>query len=169
MSIPSPNYDTETFFETPSKEQQQAMREKTPIARDNIAIFIRPTWFVQVRKFKMEDLADNREYLKKIEAFFGISISDDDFLVKFLAVDRSSASSNSDLSKHGYTDEEGKVHRFPIDIPLSLIRDKQEGDFVKINGSQGTFTFQCLQEPYRYGGYGRFEDVLAFALNQTRE
>jgi len=138
------------------------------VARDNIAIFIVPNGLVPVRELRSgSDFA--QEQLKDIESFYGIKLDDDDWLTQFWATDRSDRSGNSNLNDHGYVTQEGNLYRFPTYIPLSLIRDKQEGDAIRINGAQGRFTLQCLQLPYRYSRFGKFEEVLSGLLSRVKK
>ena len=143
-----------------------AWDDPKPVQRDNIAIFIIPNGPRSVRESKMLDYQIGQ--LRAIEAFYSIKLDDDDWLVQFWATDRSDRSGNGNLNDHGYVDENGDLHRFPIYIPLSLIKDKQEGDILRINGDQGRFTLQCLQRPYRYRRFGRFEEVMSDLLSRAK-
>ena len=139
-----------------------------PIQRDNIAVFIIPNGLVPVRELRSgSEFA--QEKLKDIEAFFGIRLDDEDFLAQFWATDRSDRSGNSNLNDHGYVDENEDLHRFPTYIPVSLVRDKNEGAILRIYGDQGTFTLQCLQRPYRYARFGRFEETLKGLLDRVKK
>ncbi|HEV2917510.1 MAG TPA: hypothetical protein VGW78_07240 [Candidatus Babeliales bacterium] len=57
-------------------------------------------------------------------------------------------------------------HTFPRALPLSLLKDKKEGDIIefeyKSEITQGIYKviLTCRQEPYRYGDFGSFEQVL---------
>jgi len=165
-------YSVKNFSNLSEEEQAEigtrfpiAWDDPKPVSRDNIAIFIIPNGYQPVRELKESVLDFQREKLKDIESFYGRQIADDDFLVQFWATDRSDRSGNSNLGDHGYVDEEGNLHRFPTYIPMSLIRDKMEGDILRINGDQGSFTLQTLQRPYRYARFGRFHETLKYLLN----
>jgi hypothetical protein len=163
-------------FSELNEEEQARIGMQFPIAwdnpkavqRDNVAIFIVPNGLVPVRELRSgSELA--QETLARIESFFGLQIADDDWLVQFWATDRSDRSGNSNLNDHGYVDEHGDLHRFPTYIPVSLVRDKNEGAILRIYGDQGTFTLQCLQRPYRYARFGRFEETLKGLLDRVKK
>ena len=162
-------------FNLLSEEEQARIGTQFPIAwddpkyvdRDNIAIFIVPNRLKPVREMKIVEFY--RDRLKKIEAFYGLTLDDNELMVEFWATDRSDRSGNSNLNDHGYVTKGGNLYRFPTYIPLSLIRDKQEGDILRIDGAQGAFTLQCLQKPYRYSRFGKFEEVLSGLLSRVKK
>ena len=163
-------------FDKLSEEAQFEIGSKFPVAwdnpksvaRDNVAIFIVPNGLVPVRELRSgSDFA--QETLEQIESFFGIKLDDDDWLTQFWATDRSDRSGNSNLNDHGYVTQEGNLYRFPTYIPVSMIANSKEGDTLRINGDQGRFTLQCLQKPYRYSRFGRFEEVLQSLLSRVKK
>ena len=163
-------------FNLLSEEEQARVGAQFPIAwdspksieRDNVALFLIPNGLVPVKELRTgSEFA--QEQLARIEKFFGITIADDDLLAQFWATDRSDRSGNSNLNDHGYVTQEGNLYRFPTYIPVSMIANSKEGDTLRINGDQGPFTLQCLQKPYRYSRFGKFEEVLKDLLGRVKK
>ncbi len=147
------------------------------ISRKSICCSIFPTNIVKVEELIIKDTDDEFVYkivkhnnlpmLAKINAFFGVYMSPEDYIVPMTFVDTTNANKDVNLGAHGFINEDGEWHHFPSHIPLNIIRTIKEGDTFEVDGDHGEFSITAAQSTPKYKNRNRFEDVLNELIKLT--
>ena len=59
---------------------------------------------------------------------------------------------------------------FPTHLPLSLFKDKKEGDIVTLRRADGlVINLELNQLQSRYRNFGKFEEILSLLVEQTKK
>lgn len=105
-----------------------------------------------------------------------VNVPEDDYYVQIWCLTPNTENHGSNWNDHyemvmpeNREDPEAEGECFPKYLPVSLFKDKKEGDSITIQTKWGRVELTLNQLNYRYRRFGRFEDVLKKLLEHIKD
>lgn len=136
----------------------------TKFDKKNLHVFIVPNPLI-----RLSECWDDGIAIRQDAEWFGVqNTNPDDLFVECWVVDPQGGD-HSNLTDHRWTTGDGRDHLVPTYIPVSLLRNKREGETVEFSNELGQWRIELRQLPYRYGRHGSFEEVLGYLINTANK